>query len=104
MCEFTLSAEEERPVGIQGQRHKRYLKEYKNVTYTTFLISGKWNSYLADINVQAENMLYQLVKEMAEKENVTEQLKAENQMLWVQMMNNILNRAEEIVSNEIIYQ
>ena len=100
---LTLSIEEERPIGIWGQRHKRYLKEYKNVTYTTLLISGKLNSYLAGINEQAENMLYRLVKEMAMKENVTEQLKAENQMLWVQLMNNIHNRAMEIVNSEIIY-
>lgn len=100
---LTLSAEEERPIGIWGQRHKRYLKEYKNVTYTTLLISGKLNSYLADINEQAENMLYRLVKEMAVKENVTEQLKVEQPMLWVQMMNNIRNRAEEIINNEIVY-
>lgn len=101
---LTLSAEEERPIGIWGQRHKRYLKEYRNITYKTLLISGKLNSYLADINEQAENMLYRLVKEMAMKENVTEQLKAENQMLWVQLMNNIHNRAMEVVNSEIIYQ
>ncbi len=100
---LTLSAEEERPIGIWGQRHKRYLKEYKNVTYTTLLISGKLYSYLADINEQAENMLYRLVKEMAKTENVTEQLKAEQPMLWVQSMNNIRNRAEEVIYNEIIY-
>ena len=100
---LTLSAEEERPIGIWGQRHKRYLKEYKNVTYTTLLISGKLNNYLADINEQAENMLYRLIKEMAAKENVTEQLKAENQMLWVQMMNSIRNRVEEVINSEIIY-
>lgn len=100
---LTLSVEEERPIGIWGQRHKRYLKEYKNVTYTTLLISGKLNSYLADINEQAENTLYRLIKEMAAKENVTEQLKAENQMLWVQMMNSIRNRVEEVINSEIIY-
>ena len=100
---LTLSAEEERPIGIWGQRHKRYLKEYKNVTYTTLPISGKLYSYLADINEQAENMLYRLVKEMVKTENVTEQLKAEQPMLWVQSMNNIRNRAEEVVYNEIIY-
>lgn len=100
---LALTAEEERPIGIWGRRHKRYLKEYKNITYKTLLISGKLDSYLADINEQAENMLYRLVKEMAAKENVTEQLKAENQMLWVQLMNNIRNRAEEVVNNEIIY-
>ena len=100
---LTLSAEEEKLIGIWGQRHKRYLKEYKNVTYTTLLISGTLNSYLADINEQAENMLYRLVKEMATKENVTEQLKAEQPMLWVQLMNNIRNRAKEVVNSEQIY-
>ena len=100
---LTLTAEEERPIGIWGQRHKRYLKEYKNATYTTLLISGKLSSYLADINEQAEDMLYRSIKEMTEKENVTEQLKAENQMLWVQMMNSIRNRVEEVVNSEIIY-
>ena len=100
---LTLTAEEERPIGIWGQRHKRYLKQYKNATYTTLLISGKLNSYLADINEQAEDMLYRSIKEMTEKENVTEQLKAENQMLWVQMMNSIRNRVEEVVNSEIIY-
>ena len=100
---LTLTAEEERPIGIWGQRHKRYLKEYKNATYTTLLISGKLNSYLADINEQAEDMLYRSIKEMTEKENVTEQLKAENQMLWVQMMNSIRNGVEEVVNSEIIY-
>ena len=73
------------------------------LTYTTLLISGKLISHLADINEQAENMLYRLVKEMAAKENVTEQLKAEEPLLWVKLMNNIRNRAEEIVNNEIIY-
>lgn len=100
---LTLSAEEERPIGIWGQRHKRYLKEYKNVTYTTLLISGRLNSYLTDINAQAENMLYRLIKEMAAKENVTEQLKAEQPMLWVQLMNNIRNRAKKVINSVIIY-
>ena len=100
---LVLSAEEERPIGIWGQRHKCYLKEYKNATYKTLLISDKLNSYLADINEQAESMLYRLVKEMTAKENVTEQLKAEQPMLWVQLMNNIHNRAEEVINSEIIY-
>lgn len=74
------------------------------MVYISLLTSGKLNSYLADINEQAENMLCRLVKKMAAKENVTEQLKAENQMLWVQLMNNIHNRAMEVVNSEIIYQ
>lgn len=100
---LTLPAEKGKPIGIWGQRHKRYLKEYKKATYTTLLTSGKLNSYLADINEQAENMLYQLMKEMAAKEDVTEQLKSEQPMLWVQQMNNIHNRAMEVVNNELIY-
>jgi hypothetical protein len=98
-----LPAEETQPIVLWGQRHKRYLKEYKNVTYTTLLISGKLNSYLADSNEQAENMLYRLIKKMAVKENVTEQLKAEQPMLWMQLMSNIRNRAEEVINSEIIY-
>lgn len=74
------------------------------MVYISLLTSGKLNRYLADINEQAENMLCRLVKKMAAKENVTEQLKAENQMLWVQLMNNIHNRAMEVVNSEIIYQ
>ncbi len=100
---LTLPTEEKGPIGIWGQRHKRYLKEYKKATYTTLLTSGKLNSYLANINEQAEDMLYRLVKEMAAKENVTEQLKSEQPILWVQLMNNIHNRAMEVVNNELIY-
>ena len=80
------------------------MQEHKLAFYISRLKSGKLNSYLADINEQAENILCRLVKKMAAKENVTEQLKAENQMLWVQLMNNIHNRAMEVVNSEIIYQ
>ena len=80
------------------------MQEHKRAVYISLLTSGKLNSYLADINEQAENILCRLVKKMAAKENVTEQLKAENQMLWVQLMNNIHNRAMEVVNSEIIYQ
>ena len=90
-------------IGILGQRHLRYLKLYHMVRYYILLTSGKLNSYLADINRQAEEMFPRLVKELAEKEGVTEALKAENQMLWVQKMNNIRNAAMEIVSNDLIY-
>ncbi|MGN0426953.1 MAG: TnpV protein [Agathobacter sp.] len=101
---LTLPAEKEnKPIGVWGQRHKRYLREHKRVTYTTLLTSGKLNSYLADIDEQAEEMFFRLVKELAEKESVTEELKAENQILWVQKMNNIRNRATEIVNEEVIY-
>lgn len=100
---LTLSAEEERPIGIWGQRHKRYLKEYKNVTYTTLLISGKLNSYLVDINEQALERLETLIEQMKQAQGVTEQLKAENAFEWIGRMNNIRACAVEIVNTEIIY-
>ena len=98
-----LPKEESRHIGIWGQRHLRYLKQHRKVLYSELLISGKLNSYLADLNEQAEEMFSRLVKQLAEKESVTEALKAENQMLWVQKMNSIRNTAMEIVSNDLIY-
>ena len=98
-----LPTKEEKPIGIWGQRHLRYLKTHRKITYTNLLTSGKLNSYLADINEQAEDMFFGLVKQMAEREGVTEQLKAENQILWVARMNNIRSRAIEIVNNDVIY-
>ena len=92
------------PIGIWGQRHLRYLKEHRRVRYANLLTTGKLNDYLADLNEQAEAMFSQLVKLLAEKEGVTEVLKAENQMLWVQKMNNLRNAATEIVPNELIYR
>ena len=86
-----------------GQRHWRYLKEHRRITYAALLTSGKLNSYLADIDRQAEEMFLRLVEQMAEAEGVTEQLKAGNQMEWVGRMNNIRNRAMEIVNSELIY-
>ena len=100
---LSLPEEEQKPVGIWGQRHLRYIKEHKRAFYTNLLISCKLNSYLADIDKQAEEMFSLLVKQLAEKENVTEKLKAENQMLWVQKMNNIRSRATEIINTELIY-
>lgn len=100
---LSLPEEEQKPVGVWGQRHARYLKQYHKVFYMNLLTSGKLNSYLADVDEQAEKMFSRLVKQLAEKENVTENLKAENQMLWVQKMNNIRNRAKEIVNAEMIY-
>ena len=97
-----LSKEESRHIGVWGQRHLRYLKQHRKVLYSELLISGKLNSYLADINEQAEEIFSRLVKQLAEKEGVTEVLKAENQMLWVQKMNNIRNAAMEVVSNDLI--
>lgn len=99
-----LPEEPEVHIGIWGQRHRRYLKEHRRATYATLLTSGKLNSYLADIDRQAEEMFTRLVKRFSEKEGVTETLKAENQMLWVQKMNNLRNAAMEIVSTEIIYR
>ena len=82
-CLVLPAEKENKPIGIWGQRHKRYLREHKRATYTTLLTSGKLNSYLADIDEQAETMFSRLVKKLAETENVTEKLKAENQILWV---------------------
>ncbi len=92
-----------KPVGVWGQRHLRYLKQHRKVLYTNLLTSGKLNSYLADINEQAEDLFFRLVEQMAEREGVTEQLKAENQIEWVGRMNNIRSRAVEIVNAELIY-
>ncbi len=96
--------EEDQPIGVWGQRHLRYLKEHRRVRYANLLTTGKLNDYLADLNEQAKAMFSQLAKLLAEKEGVTEVLKAENQMLWVQKMNNLRNAAMEIVSNELIYR
>ena len=98
-----LPKEESRHIGVWGQRHLRYLKQHRKVLYSELLISGKLNDYLADLNEQAEALFSRLVKQLSEKEGVTEALKAENQMLWVQRMNNIRSAAMEIVANNLIY-
>ena len=100
-----LPAEEEKEanIGVWGMRHKRYLKQNHKVRYYNLLTSGKLNSYLADIEQQAQDLFFRLVNDLAEKENVTEELKASDMMLWVQKMNNIRNQATEIVNAEIIY-
>lgn len=100
-----LPAEEEKEanIGIWGMRHKRYLKQNHKVLYYNLLTSGKLNSYLADIEQQAQQLFLRLVNNLAEKENVTEELKATDMMLWVRNMNNIRNRATEIVCAELIY-
>ena len=98
-----LSEEETQSIGLWGQRHKQYLKEHRHIVYTTMLIDGTLNRYLADINQQAEQMFHRLIDEMAQKQGVTEQLKAENQMEWVGRMNNIRQRVTEIVNHDIIY-
>ena len=101
---LTLPPEEEqKSVGVWGQRHIRYLKQYHKVFYMNLLTSGKLNNYLADIDNQAEEMFSRLVKQLAEKENVTEKLKAENQMMWVQKMNIIRSRVIEVVNTYLIY-
>ena len=91
-------------IGIWGRRRLRYLKNHHPIIYTNLLTSCKLTAYLADIDEQAEDMFFRLVNQMTKQECVTEQLKVDNQMLWVAKMNNIRNRAEEIVNNEIIYQ
>lgn len=100
-----LQLPEEEPVhiGVWGQRHLTYLQENKRVLLSNLQISGKLNIYLADIDKQAEEMCSRLVKQMADREDITEQLKAENQMEWVRQMNNIRIRANEIVLRELIY-
>ena len=100
---LTLTEEAQKSIGIWGQQHARYLKQYHRVLYMNLLTSGKLNSYLADIDKQAEDMLFRLVKQMAKREGVTEALKVENQMEWVGQMNNIRNRATELVNAELIY-
>ena len=100
---ITLPTEKEHKfIGLWGQRYKRYLQEHKRAVYTTLLTSGKLNGYLADIDEQAMDMMFRLVEQMADKEGVTEQLKAENPMLWVVRMNEIQARAREIINREII--
>ena len=101
--DLELPAEEQQPIGVWGQRHLRHIKQHRKVLYTNLLSSGKLSSYLADIDRQAEEMFSRLVKQIAERESMTEQFKADNQMVWVQKMNNIRNCATEIVNAELIY-
>lgn len=91
------------PIGMWGRKHLQYIKEYRPAFYNSLLMTGKLNRYLSEIDDQATEMLEQLVKRLAEKGCVTEQLKTQNQMAWVQRMNNIRNTAEEIVSAEVIF-
>ena len=98
-----LPEEEQAYIGIWGQRHLRYLKEHRRVRYANLLTSGKLNGYLVDIDRQAEELFLRLVKQMAEREGVTEQLKAASSMEWVRKLNSIRNRAVEITSSELIY-
>ena len=103
---YLIAGEDEpegRPIGLWGQRHLRYIRRRKRLLYAELLTTGRLNDYLADLNEQAEDMLSQLVKELSENENVTEVLKAENPMLWVQKMNGIRHTTAEIVSHDLIY-
>ena len=95
--------EEERPIGVWGQRRLNYLKHHRKVLYYNLLTSGKLNSHLADIEEQAQDLFSRLVKEYAEKEGVTEQLKATNQMKWMQRMNNIRERVMETVYSDVVF-
>lgn len=101
--DLTLPTEEEKPIGIWGQRHLRYTKEHKRLFYVNLLTSGGLNTYLADINEQAEKLFFRLVKKLSEKEGITEELKSADQIAWVGAMNNIQARAKEIVHADIIY-
>ena len=100
---LTLPAEEEQPIGIWGQRRRRYLKEHHRILYYNLLTACKLSDHLADIDRQAEELFSRLVKQMAEREGVTEELKAQDQMAWIGRMNSIRNRVTEIVNNELIY-
>lgn len=100
---LVLPTEKEQPIGLWGKQHLRYLKEYRKNTYTTLLISGRLNTYLADIDKQAQEYMERLTEQMKQAQGITEQLKAENALEWVQRMNNIRACVIEIVNKEIIY-
>ena len=97
-----LPEQQDQPIGIWGQRHARYLKQHHKIIYMNLLTSGKLNNYLVDIDNQAENLFLQLVKQLAESEDITEELKAKDQMEWVRKMNNIRSRVVEIIDVELI--
>ena len=101
--DLRLPAEEEQPIGTWGQRHLNYLKQYRKVTYTNLLISGKINAYLADIDRQAQERFERLIEDMKQTQGITEQLKAENALEWVGQLGNIRACAREIVNKEIIF-
>ena len=101
--DLTLPPEEERPIDVWAQRHLRYLKQHHKILYYNLLTSGKLQSHLADVEEEAQTLFLRLVKQYAEREGVTEQLKAENPMEWVQKMNNIRNRAAETVHADLIF-
>ena len=100
---LVLDEEDTQPIGMWGRKYLRYIEEHRPVLYTTLLLSGKLNSHLAQIDKQATEMFDRLVKQLAKKEGITEQLKAKDPMTWVGAMNNIRNAAEEIVNTEVIF-
>ena len=98
-----LPEQQDQPLGVWGQRHARHLKQHHKIIYMNLLTSGKLNDYLVDIENQAENLFLQLVKQLAESENITEKLKAKDQMEWVAQINDVCNRAREIVNSKLIF-
>ena len=102
--DLALPAEKEKPIGIWGRKHLHYLKEHKRLVYLNLLTSDRLNEYLASVDKQAEDMFSRLVKEYADRQGVTERLKAENQLLWVQKMNNIRACVREVVNHEFIFR
>ena len=98
-----LSKQQDQQIGVWGQRHARYLKQHHKIIYMNLLTSGKLNDYLVDIENQAENLFLQLVKQLAESEDITEELKAKDQMEWIAQINNVYNRAREIVNSKLIF-
>ena len=101
--DLSLPEQENKPVGLWVQRHLKYIKQHRKILYINLLTSGKLSDYLADTDKQAEDMFFRLIEQMAEREGITEQLKANNQMDWVARMNNIRSRATEIVNHDLIY-
>ena len=101
--DLKLPEQQKVEIGIWGRQHLKYIEHYRPILYTNLLTSCKLTAYLADIDERAEDMFFRLVKQLAKQEGVTEQLKADNQMMWVQQMNNIRNRVTEIINNELIY-
>lgn len=101
--DFTLPPEEERPIGVWGQRRLRYLKQHHKILYYNLLTSGKLHSHLADVEKEAQLLFLRLVKEYAEEKGITEQLKATDQMAWVRRMNNIRERVTEVVYSEVVF-
>ena len=101
--DLTLPAEDEHPIGVWGQRRRQYLQQHHKILYCNLLTSGKLHSHLADVEKEAQSLFLRLVKEYAEREGVTEQLKAENPIVWVRRMNNIRERFNEVVNAEMIF-